>query len=353
MTPLDRLIRERIAATGSIGVADYMAICLGHPVHGYYATRDPFGAAGDFVTAPEIGQLFGEMIGAWLAQVWHDLGRPDPFVLAELGPGRGTLMADVLRVTGRLPGFAAAARVHLVETSPVLRARQAATLAGRAVTWAERVEALPEGPLLLVANEFFDALAVRQYRRADPGWQERRVVADGGALRFAWGPLRVEPAVERRFPLTPDGTIVELCEAGEAIAAVLGAKIARWGGAALIVDYGKWDGTGDTLQAVAGHAPVDPLAAPGAADLTAHVRFRSLAEASRLRPHGPVGQGAFLARLGIGRRAERLGDGLGPAEREALAAQIRRLTHAAEMGQLFKVMALTPPDAPPPPGFDP
>jgi YfiH family protein len=222
MTPLERLIRERIAAAGPLGVADYMALCLGHPEHGYYATRDPFGAAGDFVTAPELGQLFGEMIGAWLAQVWHDLGRPDPFVLAELGPGRGTLMADLLRVTDRLAGFAAAARVLLVETSPALRARQAAVLAGRSVGWAERVEALPEGPLLLVANEFFDALPVRQFRRADPGWQERQVVEEGGALRFDWGPLRLDPAVERRFPLTPDGTVVEVCEAGEAIAATLG-----------------------------------------------------------------------------------------------------------------------------------
>ncbi len=353
MTPLGRLIRERIAATGPIGVAEYMALCLGHPVHGYYATRDPFGAAGDFVTAPEIGQLFGEMIGAWLAQVWHDQGRPDPVILAELGPGRGMLMADVLRVTERLLGFAAAARVHLVETSPVLRARQAETLAGWPVAWAERVEALPEGPLLLVANEFFDALPVRQFRRADPGWQERRIVLDGGVLRFDWGPLRVDPGVERRFPLTPDGTIVEICEAGEATAAVLGERIARWGGAALIVDYGEWDGTGDTLQAVVGHAPAEPLAAPGAADLTAHVRFKALAEASGLRPHGPVGQGAFLERLGIGRRVARLGEGSTDAARSRLVAQHRRLTDPAEMGQLFKVMVLTSPDAPPPPGFDP
>jgi SAM-dependent MidA family methyltransferase len=352
MTPLERLIRERIAAAGPLGVADYMALCLGHPEHGYYATRDPFGAAGDFVTAPELGQLFGEMIGAWLAQVWHDLGRPDPFVLAELGPGRGTLMADVLRVTERLPGFAAAARVMLVETSPVLRARQTAALAGRSVGWADRVEALPEGPLLLVANEFFDALPVRQFRRADAGWQERQVAEEGGALRFDWGPLRLDRAVERRFPLTPDGTVVEVCEAGEAIVAVLGERIARWGGAALIVDYGEWDGTGDTLQAVAGHASADPLAAPGTADLTAHVRFKALAEASGLRPLGPVGQGAFLERLGIGRRTARLGEGLDVAARERLAAQTRRLTHPAEMGQLFKVMALTPPKAPPPPGFD-
>jgi SAM-dependent MidA family methyltransferase len=259
----------------------------------------------------------------------------------------------VLRVTEQLPGFAGAARLHLVETSPVLRALQAAALAGRRVAWAERVEALPEGPLLLVANEFFDALPLRQYRRADPGWQERRVVAEGGALRFDWGPLRVDPAVERRFPLTPDGTTVEICEAGEVIAAVLGERIAGLGGAALIVDYGEWDGTGDTLQAVAGHAPADPLAAPSAADLTAHVRFRALAEASGLRPHGPVGQGAFLERLGIGRRVARLGEGATGTARERLLAQYRRLTHPAEMGQLFKVMALTPPNASPPPGFDP
>jgi SAM-dependent MidA family methyltransferase len=351
MTPLGRLICARIAAAGPLGVDDYMALCLGHPEHGYYATRDPFGAEGDFVTAPELGQLFGEMIGAWLAQVWHDLGRPNPFILAELGPGRGTMMADVLRVTVRLPGFSAAARVWLVETSPNLRARQAEALAGRSVDWADRIEALPEAPLLVVANEFFDALPVRQFRRADPGWQERQVVEAGGELRFAWGPVRVDCAVERRFPLTPDGVIVEVCEAGEAVAATLGGRIGRHGGAALIVDYGEWDGTGDTLQAVAGHAPTDPLTQPGLADLTAHVRFKPLAAASGLTSHGPVGQGVFLERLGIGRRAERLAQGATGAECARLVAQHRRLTDPSEMGQLFRVMALTPPHAPPPPGF--
>ncbi len=349
MTPLGRLIAQGIAAQGPIGLDTYMGLCLGHPEHGYYATRDPLGADGDFITAPEISQMFGELIGAWLAQAWDDQGRPPRFVLAELGPGRGTLMRDALRAARAMPGFLAASELWLVETSPALRARQAELLPD--ARWARSDIELPDGPLLLVANEFFDALPIRQFQRVGPLWRERMVgLGDGGALRLLWGAPRGENALEARFAHTADGAVIEIPAAGEAVASRIGARIAGAGGAALILDYGAWDGTGDTFQAVRGHAPTDPLAEPGAADLTAHVRFRALAEASPARAYGPLPQGALLARLGIDARAGVLA-ARHPARAEAITAAHRRLTHPAEMGEVFKAIALVPGAAPAPPGF--
>ncbi len=349
MTGLVARLRARIAAEGPIGVAELMAPA----VAAYYASRDPFGVTGDFTTAPEVSQMFGELIGAWLVQVWRDRGGPAPFVLAELGPGRGTLMVDALRAAGAAPDFLDAARLWLVETSPALRVAQAARLGGFAPRWAARVEDLPAGPLLVVANEVFDALPIRQFRRADPGWQERRVGLDGDRLGFGFGQVRIDAGLDRRFPLLPDGVLVEVGEVGEAMARALGARIAADGIAALILDYGAWDGTGDTLQALRGHAPADPLAAPGTHDLTAHVRFCALAEAAvPARAFGPVPQGLLLGRLGIGMRAERLARGRGPETAARIAGELRRLTDPAEMGTLFKALALVPPDAGPPPGFE-
>jgi SAM-dependent MidA family methyltransferase len=354
VTGLEALIRDRIAAEGPIRLDAYMALCLAHPMLGYYATRDPFGAAGDFTTAPEVSQMFGELLGAWAAQVWADQGRPDPFVLAELGPGRGTLMRDALRAAAAMPGFLAAARLWLVETSPALHARQAETLAAHAPRWADRLDDLPAGPLVVLANEFFDALPIRQAQRADASWRERLVAATPDGLALAWGPPRPDAAFELRFPLVPDGAVAEMSPAGEAVAATLGACIARHGGAALVIDYGAWDGSGDTLQALRRHRPADPLSAPGTADLTAHVRFRALAEAARpARAHGPVAQGTFLERLGITARARALAHGRGGCELAEIQAAHRRLTHPAEMGNLFRVLALAPETAPQPPGFDP
>jgi NADH dehydrogenase [ubiquinone] 1 alpha subcomplex assembly factor 7 len=355
VSPLERLIRERIAAAGPMPVADYMALCLGHPVHGYYVTRDPLGARGDFVTAPEVSQLFGEMIGGWLAQVWLDAGRQG-VALVELGPGRGTLMADALRVAARVPGFAAAARLWLVETSPALRGAQAATLGEHRPAWADRLEAVPDDrPLLLVANEFFDALPVEQHLRLDQGWQERVVELRAGRLAFGFAPARASAALDARFPGLLEGRLVEVSPAGEAVAAEIGRRLAARGGAALVVDYGAWDGTGDTLQAVARHGQADPLAAPGEADLTAHVRFRPLAEAAAAaaaRAWGPVAQGVFLERLGITERARRLAASLQGAALDRLVTGHRRLTHPDEMGHLFRAMALTGSGASPPPGFE-
>jgi NADH dehydrogenase [ubiquinone] 1 alpha subcomplex assembly factor 7 len=348
MTPLGRLIRARIAAKGPMRIDDFMGICLGHPEHGYYATRDPLGTEGDFVTAPEVSQMFGELIGLWLAACWDAAGRPARVILAELGPGRGTLMADALRAARAMPGFADAAELWLVETSPVLRAAQAERLAPHAPRMAERVEELPAGPLFLVANEFFDALPIRQFRRTGPGWQERLIGIEEARLAFTFGPVRMLPGLDRRFPLLPDGSVAEVSEAGERIAALLGAQIAREGGAALVIDYGAREGSGDTLQAVRGHAPADPLEAPGEADLTAHVGFRALGRAAApARSFGPVGQGAFFGRLGIGARAERLAAGKSAEAQARIAGELRRLTDPREMGEVFKVMALAAVGAPP------
>jgi SAM-dependent MidA family methyltransferase len=352
VTALAALIETRIADEGPMRLDAFMALVLGHPTLGYYATRDPLGAAGDFTTAPEISQMFGELVGLWLVQAWTDQGRPDPFVLAEFGPGRGTLMRDALRAARASPGFLAAARLWMVETSATLRARQAETLADHAPQWARRPGELPAGPLFAVANEFLDALPIRQVRRTDAAWCERMVVHGPEGLAFAWGPPRPDPGLDRRFAGLPDGAVAEIAEAGAAVAAGLGARIASGGGAALLVDYGAWDGFGDTLQALRGHRRVDPLDAPGSADLTAHVRFRDIAAAARpAKAWGPVGQGVFLERLGITVRARALAAGRDPAGREAIVAAHRRLTHPDEMGNLFQVLALLPQDAPPPPGF--
>ncbi len=349
MSELGRAIRERIAVEGPMRLDRYMAACLG----AYYGSRDPLGPGGDFVTAPEVSQMFGELIGAWAAQVWHDQGRPERFVLAELGPGRGTLMRDALRAAAGMPGFREAAQLWLVETSPVLRERQAETLAVAGPSWADTVADLPDGPLIVLANEFFDALPIRQFQRTDVLWRERLVGLKEGALVWEWDRARSDPALETRFPLLADGGVVEVNPAGEAIAAHLGARIAAEGGAALVIDYGAWDGSGDTLQALRGHAPVDPLGAPGTADLTAHVRFSALAAAARpARAHGVVGQGVFLEVLGLTARAQALARGRDAATVAAIAAAHRRLTHPEEMGRLFQALALTPERVPSPPGFD-
>ncbi|MSU89690.1 class I SAM-dependent methyltransferase [Rhodobacteraceae bacterium 2CG4] len=350
MTPLAERLARRIAAEGPMRVSEFMAACLTDPEHGYYTTRDPLGAAGDFTTAPEISQMFGELVGLWLAQVWQDIGAPEAVTLAELGPGRGTLMADVLRAAARLPGFRQAARVHLVELSPVLRAAQAATLADAAPVWHDSAAGLPDDrPLLLVANEFFDALPVRQFLRTADGWAERMIGAGPGGLGYGLAPAVADPELDRRFPGAGPDTLVETCAPGEAVIQALAPVIAARGGAALVIDYGDWDGTGDTLQAMTGHAYAPVLETAGAADLTAHVGFRWLAEAAAPLRAAPLAtQGAFLERLGITARARALATGDSAA---GIVAAHRRLTHPEEMGTLFKVLALTPAGQPQPPGF--
>ncbi|MBY6057405.1 class I SAM-dependent methyltransferase [Leisingera daeponensis] len=349
-------LTARIRADGPLSVADYMADCLLHPKFGYYTTRDPLGAKGDFTTAPEISQMFGELIGLALAQAWLDQGAPAPFTLAELGPGRGTLMADLLRATRGVPGFHAAMQIRLIEASPALRAAQAKALEGYAPEWLDTADALPDQPLLLAANEFFDALPIRQFLRAGGGWSEKRIGLTDGALSFGLSPAAPQPALDHRLADTQEGDLVEICEAAAPITQAIAARIAAHGGAALIVDYGDWRALGDTLQALRAHEPADPLQSPGEADLTAHVDFEALAMAAktagcaftRLTP-----QGVFLERLGITDRARALAAPLQGEALDSLAAAHRRLTHPGEMGNLFKVLGLYPPQTTPLPGLNP
>ncbi|MCR6630043.1 MAG: class I SAM-dependent methyltransferase [Magnetospirillum sp.] len=347
------ILAERIRRGGPIAVADYMAEALGHPEHGYYTTREPFGSQGDFTTAPEISQMFGELIGLWAAVAWQMLGSPSRLVLAELGPGRGTLMADLLRAAATVPPFLAALEVWLVETSPRLQARQRQTLAGRDVHWCERFDDLPDGPLIVVANELFDALPIRQFEKQGGVWRERMVgLDDRGGLAFVAGPETV-PELPAEVLAAADGAIVETCPQGRALAAALGGRLAREPGAALIVDYGHpLSGVGDTLQAVRRHRFHPVLETPGGADITAHVDFEALAAAAiPARAWGPVGQGDFLSAMGIRARAGMLAAGASPKLATDIAGQMRRLIDPQEMGTLFKVLALAHPALPAPPGF--
>ncbi len=348
---LRQILTARIVANGPMPVSDYMAECLLHPVHGYYTSRDPLGVAGDFITAPEISQMFGELIGLALAQTWQDQGAPVAFTLAELGPGRGTLMADILRATAAVPGFHAAAKVVLIEASPTLREIQRARLAGSPVSFADSVDALPDAPLFLVANEFFDALPIRQFIRDGDHWRERQVGLREGALAFGLGGPTTPAALADRTD-TADGDLVEVCPQAPVIMAAIASRIAAHGGAALIVDYGDWRSLGDTLQALRGHKPEDPLANPGEADLTAHVDFEVLAATPGLTHSRLTPQGVFLERLGITRRAEVLARGLsGEALNNHIAAH-RRLTHPEEMGTLFKTLGFVPEGAAMLPGLE-
>jgi len=354
MTALADRLKARIAANGPLTLAEYMADCLLDPANGYYATRDPLGAGGDFTTAPEISQMFGELIGLCLAQSWLDQGAPAPFVLAEPGPGRGTLMADIWRATRGVPGFHAAAQVHLIEASPALRDVQRARLQGLPVNWHDTIDTLPDAPLWLVANEFFDALPIRQFQRDGALWRERVVGLRDGALVLGLTDPAPRAELAHRISDTRSGDVVELCPAASLVMEAIQSRIEAHGGAALIIDYGGWRSLGDTFQALRGHAFDDPLAHPGEADLTAHVDFEGLARAApRLTHSALMAQGTLLRHLGIDARAAVLAQNLRGAAREAHSAAHHRLTDAAEMGTLFKALALVAPGAPLPPGFDP
>ena len=307
----------------------------------YYATHDPFE---DFTTAPEITQAFGEVLGAWAAVVWQSMGAPRPVVLAELGPGRGTLMSDALRAIYQVaPSFRSALNVHLVESSPRLRAEQARRVPDAA--WHDSVATLPSGPAIMVANEFLDALPIRQLFRRHGAWTER-YVSEG---RFVEQPASYDGDA-------PDGTIVELGEAAQDVIHAIATRLARDGGAGLFLDYGPGEsGKGESLQAIRDGRFADPLAEPGAADLTAHVNFPALAEAARMvgaATWGPLPQGPFLARLGLYQRTGRLARGQPPARAAALIAAAQRLAEPDRMGRLFKVLCISHPELPTPPGFE-
>jgi len=350
MTALKAKIVDLIEALGPISVAEYMAMCLFDKQHGYYMTRDPFGRDGDFTTAPEISQMFGELIGAWLVRVWRDVGRPTNPVIAEIGPGRGTLAKDIARTMDKLePGLRDRANFNLIETSPRLRLVQATTLqgAGGSFDWCNTVDESPAGrPLFIVGNELFDAIPVRQYVKTDKGWRERMVDIDEEEnLVFIAGAGSLDPAL-----LPPDaetaepGAIFEIAPARAALMQLIAERIARDGGAGLFIDYGHLKpGIGDTLQAMLKHVYDDPLAHPGEADLTSHVDFASLAAiaaksglAARLTT-----QGEFLLALGLIERAGSLGANAEQSTQTRVTGEVQRLAGPETMGDLFKVLAVS------------
>jgi NADH dehydrogenase [ubiquinone] 1 alpha subcomplex assembly factor 7 len=339
VTPLEGVIRAIIESEGPMRLDRYMALCLGHPQFGYYMTRDPFGEAGDFVTAPEISQMFGELIGVWCASQWRAMGSPSPFNLVEFGPGRGTLMADLLRAGRVMPDFVAAARVHLIETSPVLRAVQKARLRGNA-TWHDSLASVPQGPAIFVANEFFDAIPIRQFEWREGHGFERCVGLGEGVLRLGLtpAPRMTDP---KRSAASEESVVIEDSSQRDAIAAEIGARLADAPGAALIIDYGHLhSAAGDTLQAVRRHAFVDILDHPGEADVTAHVDFEALARAiasGGATAYAALTQRGFLLAMGLEERARILGEKMGE---DALAAR-ERLAGEAQMGNLFKVLTAT------------
>jgi NADH dehydrogenase [ubiquinone] 1 alpha subcomplex assembly factor 7 len=353
---LARLIRDE----GPLSISRYMGLCLGHPGHGYYMTRDPFGAQGDFTTAPEISQMFGEMVGLWAASVWQAMGAPAALRLIELGPGRGTLMADMLRAAKVVPGFRAALEVHLVETSPVLREVQARTLAGKAEpVWHDTIAGALDGAAIVIANEFLDALPLDQFVRTPQGWRERLVGLDErDELAFGLSASDAGLTLD-----APEGALFEQPSMALDIVADLSRHLAGAGGVGLFIDYGAVrSGFGDTLQAMKGHSFTPPLAEPGDADLTVHVDFARMGQMalrSGAAMHGPATQREFLLRLGLAERAQALSQRASPEQAGAIAAAFDRLigqdNDAAEapgMGDLFKVLAISHPGLPPLPGFD-
>jgi NADH dehydrogenase [ubiquinone] 1 alpha subcomplex assembly factor 7 len=354
MTALKTLLIKRIAMGGPITLADYMAECLMHPNHGYYQQQRVFGRDGDFITAPRVSQMFGEMLGLWCADRWHAMGRPARFNLIELGPGRGTLMADMLRATKAVPGFGTAARVCFVEESERLSALQAEKVPG--APWHKRLSDVPTGPSILMANEFFDALPIHQFEKKGGKWLERGVGFEGDTLR----PVLLLPSA--KLALVPDsvraagdGSIAEVCPAGLSVAGEIAERLVAQPGAALIIDYGyRVSAPGDSFQALKSHDYVDPYAEPGLADLTAHVAFDQLAAAAAQKGAAPSSiqeQGAFLMALGLGLRAQKLAETGDKAGQTRILGELKRLTAPDEMGSLFKVLALQSPGLAPAPGF--
>jgi NADH dehydrogenase [ubiquinone] 1 alpha subcomplex assembly factor 7 len=358
-TPLEERLISLIRVRGPISVADYMADALFHPHHGYYTSQTPLGAKGDFTTAPEVSQIFGELIGLWLVQSWIEMGSPKRFKLVELGPGRGVLMQDVLRAAKLRPAFLDAVEVWLIELSGRLRHEQQRRLktAGVAIEWADRFADVPPGPSLIIANEFFDCLPIRQFARTAAGWRERLIgLDDDGHLAFVLSGTPPEPTID-----IPDigragtGDIYEICEPAEALADEIARRLASERGRALIIDYGHIGaGYGDTLQAVRRHAYWPALASPGAADLTAHVNFERLSRAAFAAgacAFGPVSQGAFLTALGLPFRLERLSAEKSAGDAALLCSGAHRIASPAMMGELFKALCVSTPGLPEPAGF--
>jgi SAM-dependent MidA family methyltransferase len=362
MTPLETEIRRRIAAAGPMPVSEFMAFCLTDPRHGYYMTRNPLGAEGDFTTAPEVSQMFGELIGLWMVSVWQRMGSPANVRIVELGPGRGTMMKDALRAAKVVPDFGKAAALHLVEVSAPLQAVQEQTLANAElpVSWHKSLQEVPAGTAIIVANEFFDALPVNQAVKMSDGWHRRGVGASpDGSLAYQAEPAPLshfEPTLPEPVRRAHEGEVFEWRSDTETMD--LGRRIAREPGAALVIDYGHAESaTGETLQAVREHLFADPLNTPGEADITAHVDFAALGhtlESMGATVFGPIDQGDFLDRLGIRARATTLKENASRAKAHEIDAALARLTGAGRtgMGSLFKAMVAVHPGLGRPPGFE-
>ena len=351
-SPLQSEIKKLIKSSGPMPVWRYMELCLKHPQHGYYVSRDPLGREGDFITAPEVSQMFGELLGLWAASVWKTIGSPTPLRLVELGPGRGTMMADALRALRLLPPLYQTLSVHMVEINPVLIEKQRSTLSGAPnIAWHDSIDDVPEGPCVILANEYFDVLPIHQMVKRESGWHERVVDIDAnGKLQFGAAteptprfdvllpPLVKAAPVGAVFEWRPDAEIMKLAT-----------RLRDQDGAALIIDYGHLrSDAGDTFQAIARHTFTDPLKAPGQADVTAHVDFQALSRAAEdvgARVHGPVTQGEFLKRVGIDTRAAALMQKATPLVSSDIAAALKRLTDTGRggMGSMFKVLAISEP----------
>lgn len=332
---LENIIRQLIVYNGSISVAAYWSLCLTHPEHGYYMKRDPLGVNGDFTTAPEISQLFGDMVGIWLAEQWYKLSRPKEFYLVEVGPGRGTLMADIVRIGKIIPDFVAAMQIHLIETSPTLRAKQGEVIKGHQIVWHEDLATLPDNaPIIFIGNEFLDALPIEQYVFQKNQWYER-VVGVNSSKNLSWGLMA--SGIKAGTP-SEEGVVLEISPAREHFIADVVARIKAQRGAALFFDYGHiQSGYGETLQAVKQHKYVDVLSECGEADITSHVDFGRLKEIvlkEKLTANLST-QGNFLKRLGIDVRAEQL-----RSKSANVQAGLHRLIDDDQMGKLFKVMEI-------------
>jgi SAM-dependent MidA family methyltransferase len=362
-SPLETEIRRRIAMAGPMPVRQYMELCLSHPVHGYYTTRDPFGRDGDFITSPEISQVFGELVGLWAASAWHRMGQPENVRLVELGPGRGTMMLDALRAAQVVPEFRAAIVLHLVEISPALQARQEQAFAALDVPmlWHQSFDDVPDGPIIVIANEMFDALPVNQAIKQFNGWYERVIEVDPeGNLAFGIA-NEVIPLFDQLVPASirdaPIGAIYEW--RADNLPLAIARRLVHEGGVALVIDYGHVESApGDTLQAVGGHAFVSPLQSPGEVDLTAHLDFGAFARAMEsmgARVSGPIEQARFLRNLGIEKRAAALQAVVTPDKAAEIDGAVKRLLGEGrtEMGKLFKVVGVAGPGIGNLPGFEP
>jgi NADH dehydrogenase [ubiquinone] 1 alpha subcomplex assembly factor 7 len=351
-SPLQSEIKKLIRSSGPMPVWRYMELCLMHPTHGYYVSRDPLGREGDFTTAPEVSQMFGELLGLWAASVWKAIGSPPVLRLVELGPGRGTMMADALRALRVLPPLYQSLSIHMVEINPVLRDKQKATLSEvRNTAWHEHIDEVPEGPAIILANEYFDVLPIHQVVRRENGWHERIVdIDDTGKLIFGAAPEptpRFEVLLPPLVRAAPLGAVFEWRPDSEIMR--IATRVRDQDGAALIIDYGHLrSDAGDTFQAVARHSFTDPLQTPGEADVTAHVDFQALVRAAEdlgARVHGPITQGEFLKRLGIETRAASLMAKATPEVSEDISGAMKRLTDSGRdgMGSMFKVLAISEP----------